>query len=212
VVTGIVMMLRGGNGREVIADIEDKIESINKNLPEGVKIEKFYDQSDLIERTTGTLTTNLFEGGFLVIVVLLLMLGELSGALIVAMVIPFSMLFAFIGMREFGLAANLMSLGAIDFGMVVDGSVVMVENIVRRLHSGDKNDDTDHLIIQAARQVMRPIFFGVLIILMVYVPIMTFSGTEGILYRPMAITVAAAVLGSLLLALTFVPAAASLVF
>ncbi|MDD4191617.1 MAG: CusA/CzcA family heavy metal efflux RND transporter [Mangrovibacterium sp.] len=212
VVTGIVMMLRGGNGREVIADIEDKIESINKNLPEGVSIEKFYDQSDLIKRTTGTLSTNLLEGGFLVIVVLLLMLGEWSGALIVALVIPFSMLFAFIGMREFGLAANLMSLGAIDFGMVVDGSVVMVENIVRRLQSGDKSETTDNLIIAAARQVMRPIFFGVLIILMVYVPIMTFSGTEGILYRPMAITVAAAVLGSLLLALAFVPAAASLVF
>lgn len=212
VVTGIVMMLRGGNGREVIADIEEKISSINKNLPEGVRIERFYDQSDLIERTTGTLTTNLVEGGFLVIVVLLLMLGEISGALIVAMVIPFSMLFAFIGMRQFGLAANLMSLGAIDFGMVVDGSVVMVENITRRLQSPGRDDTSDTTIIQAARQVVRPIFFGVLIILMVYVPIMTFSGTEGILYRPMAITVAAAVLGSLLLALVFVPAVASIVF
>lgn len=212
IVSGIVMMLRGGNGREVIADIEKRIESINKNLPEGVSIEKFYDQSDLIERTTGTLTTNLMEGGFLVIVILLLMLGELSGALIVALVIPFSMLFAFIGMRQFGLAANLMSLGAIDFGMVVDGSVVMVENISRQLQNRNKEDSSDTTIIRAAQQVGRPIFFGVLIILMVYVPIMTFSGTEGILYRPMAITVAAAVLGSLLLALVFVPAVASLVF
>ncbi|MBA4407840.1 MAG: CusA/CzcA family heavy metal efflux RND transporter [Bacteroidota bacterium] len=211
IVSGIVMMLRGGNGREVISDIEDKITEINKSLPEGVQIEKFYDQSDLIDRTTSTISTNLLEGGFLVIVVLLLLLGEISGALIVAAVIPFSMLFAFIGMREFGLAANLMSLGAIDFGMVVDGSVVMIENIVHRLqkHKGEKTDD---LIITASKHVVRPIFFGVLIILMVYVPIMTFSGMEGILYRPMAITVAAAVLGSLLLALIFVPAISSIIF
>jgi heavy metal efflux pump (cobalt-zinc-cadmium) len=211
IVSGIVMMLRGGNGREVIAGIEQKIQEINKSLPDGVHIEKFYDQSDLIDRTTETISTNLVEGGFLVIVVLLLLLGEISGALIVAMVIPFSMLFAFIGMREFGLAANLMSLGAIDFGMVVDGSVVMVENIVHRLQS-HKEEKTDDQIISAAKQVVRPIFFGVLIILMVYVPIMTFSGMEGILYRPMAITVAAAVLGSLLLALVFVPAISSLIF
>lgn len=211
IVSGIVMMLRGGNGREVISEIEDKIAGINKSLPEGVQIEKFYDQSDLIDRTTSTISTNLLEGGFLVIVVLLLLLGEISGALIVAMVIPFSMLFAFIGMREFGLAANLMSLGAIDFGMVVDGSVVMIENIVHRLQK-NKGEKVDDLVISASKQVVRPIFFGVLIILMVYVPIMTFSGMEGILYRPMAITVAAAVLGSLLLALIFVPAISSLVF
>ena len=177
-----------------------------------MSIEKFYDQSDLISRTTATISTNLVEGGFLVIVVLLLLLGELSGALIVAMVIPLSMLFAFIGMREFGLAANLMSLGAIDFGMVVDGSVVMVENIVHRLRGKDDSETKDEVIEKAAKQVVRPIFFGVLIILMVYVPIMTFSGMEGILFRPMAITVAAAVLGSLLLALVFIPAMSSLVF
>jgi heavy metal efflux system protein len=211
VVTGIVMMLRGGNGREVIKDIEEKIETINANLPPGVKIEKFYDQSDLISRTTKTLSTNLVEGGMLVIVILLLMLGEISGALIVAMVIPLSMLFAFIGMHEFGLAANLMSLGAIDFGMVVDGSVVMVENIVHRLQN-DKNADKAEVIKSAAQQVVRPIFFGVLIILMVYVPIMTFSGMEGIMFRPMAITVAAAVFGSLLLALIFVPAISAIIF
>lgn len=211
VVTGIVMMLRGGNGRKVIAAIEEKIEAINTNLPEGVNIEKFYDQSDLISRTTETISTNLIEGGFLVIVVLLLLLGEITGALIVAMVIPLSMLFAFIGMREFGLAANLMSLGAIDFGMIVDGSVVMVENIVHKLQT-DKSKNKDLVIQNAAQQVARPIFFGVLIILMVYVPIMTFSGMEGILFRPMAITVAAAVLGSLLLALIFIPAISSIIF
>lgn len=211
IVTGIVMMLRGGNGRKVISAIEDKINSINTNLPEGVKIEKFYDQSDLINRTTATISTNLMEGGFLVIVVLLLLLGEISGAIIVAMVIPLSMLFAFIGMREFGLAANLMSLGAIDFGMVVDGSVVMVENIVHGLQK-EKGENKNEIIRKAAQDVVRPIFFGVLIILMVYVPIMTFSGMEGILFRPMAITVAAAVLGSLLLALIFVPAISAIIF
>ena len=211
IVTGIVMMLRGGNGREVISEIENRIEQINKSLPEGVKIEKFYDQSDLIQRTTHTVSTNLIEGGFLVIVVLLLLLGEIKGALVVASVIPFSMLFAFIGMREFGLAANLMSLGAIDFGMVVDGSVVMVENIVHKLQE-NKSNKIMCTIRDAASEVARPIFFGVLIILMVYVPIMTFQGMEGILYRPMAITVAAAVLGSLLLALVYVPALSVIVF
>ncbi len=211
VVTGIIMMLRGYNGREVISDVEERIASINKGLPEGVHIDPFYDQSDLIDRTTNTLITNLVEGGFLVIVVLLALLGEIRGALIVASVIPLSMLFAFIGMREFGLAANLMSLGAIDFGMVVDGSVVMMENIVHRLQQNSKGSKIA-VIAAAAREVARPIFFGVLIILMVYVPIITFSGMEGILFRPMAITVATAVFGSLLLALIFVPAMSSIVF
>lgn len=212
VVTGIIMMLRGGNGREVISEITSKIETVNKSLPEGVSIEKFYDQSDLIGRTTKTISTNLMEGGFLVILVLLLMLGEFTGALIVAIVIPISMLFAFIGMWEFGLAANLMSLGAIDFGMVVDGSVVMVENIIHRLRDKKEEENPEEIITKAAKEVVRPIFFGVLIILMVYVPIMTFKGMEGILFRPMAITVAAAVLGSLILVLLLVPALSSLAF
>jgi len=211
VVTGIVMMLRGGNGREVIQEIEKRIEQVNKSLPKGVRIEKFYDQSDLINRTTHTVTTNLIEGGFLVIAVLLILLGEIKGALIVASVIPLSMLFAFIGMREFGLAANLMSLGAIDFGMIVDGSVVMVENIIHKLQE-NKNQKIYCTIRESAQEVARPIFFGVLIILMVYVPIMTFEGIEGIMYRPMAITVAAAVLGSLILALVLIPALSYIVF
>ncbi len=212
VVTGIVMMLRGENGREVIRRVEAKIAEINPRLPPGVRIEKFYDQSDLIERTTGTIKENLLEGGFLVIAILLLLLGEIKGALIVASVIPLSMLFAFIGMRAFGLAANLMSLGAIDFGMIVDGSVVMVENMVHRLEKDQGGRKRLVLLRQAAHEVARPIFFGVLIILMVYVPIATFRGMEGILYRPMAITVASAVFGSLLLALVYVPAIATLVF
>ncbi|WP_020403589.1 efflux RND transporter permease subunit [Gracilimonas tropica] len=212
IVTGIVMMLRGGNGREVIADIDQKIDEVNKSLPEGVYIEKFYDQSDLVDRTTDTIVTNLVEGGFFVIAVLLLLLGEISGALIVASVIPLSMLFAFIGMDQLGLAANLMSLGAIDFGMVVDGSVVMVENIVHRLNHEDPKKSKIVVIREAAHEVARPIFFGVLIILMVYVPVMTFSGMEGILYRPMAITVATAVFGSLILALVYIPAMSAMIF
>lgn len=211
VVTGIVMMLRGENGREVIRRVEEKIVEINPRLPPGVRIEKFYDQSDLIQRTTGTIKENLLEGGFLVIAILLLLLGEIKGALIVASVIPLSMLFAFIGMRAFGLAANLMSLGAIDFGMIVDGSVVMVEHIVHRLEQDRERRSRLALMRQAAHEVARPIFFGVLIILMVYVPIVTFRGMEGILYRPMAITVVSAVFGSLLLALVYVPAVATLV-
>lgn len=209
IVTGIVMMLRGGNGQEVIDAINERIVDVNKSLPDGVTIEKFYDQSELIERTTSTITINLLEGGFFVIAVLLLLLGEIRGAFIVASVIPFSMLFAFIGMKEFGLAANLMSLGAIDFGMVVDGSVVMIENII---HKMQKDKDDPDVIMKAAKEVARPIFFGVLIILMVYVPIMTFEGMEGILYRPMAITVAAAVFGSLILALVYVPAMSAIIF
>ncbi len=212
IVTGIVMMLRGGNGREVIGAIEDKIARINYGLPEGVRIEKFYDQSDLVDRTTHTVQTNLLEGGFFVIAVLLLLLGEIKGALIVASVIPLSMLFAFIGMREFGLAANLMSLGAIDFGMVVDGSVVMIENMVHRLEEDGGRHPRLLVIRNAAHEVSRPIFFGVLIILMVYVPVATFQGMEGILFRPMAITVATAVFGSLILALVYVPAVAAIVF
>ena len=212
IVTGIVMMLRGGNGRKVIQDMDQKIDEVNKSLPKGVTIEKFYDQSDLVDRTTDTIITNLVEGGFFVIAVLLLLLGEITGALIVAAVIPLSMLFAFIGMGQLGLAANLMSLGAIDFGMVVDGSVVMVENIVEKLNSDKSKKSKLRIIREAAHEVARPIFFGVLIILMVYVPVMTFSGMEGILFRPMAITVGAAVLGSLILALVYVPAISALVF
>ncbi len=209
IVTGIVMMLRGENGRKVIQSIETKIAEVNQSLPDGVKIEKFYDQSDLISRTTNTLSKNLIEGGLLVIIVLLILLGDFRGALIVALVIPLSMLFAFIGMKELGLAANLMSLGAIDFGMIVDGSVVMIENII---HRRQKEPDVpkNKLVISAAKEVAKPIFFGVLIILVVYIPVMTFSGMEGILYRPMAITVSLAVFGSLLLALVFIPAMMSI--
>lgn len=211
VVTGIVMMLRGGNGKQVIESIDEQIERINMGLPEGVRVESFYNQSDMVDRTTRTLSVNLLEGGLLVIVVLLVLLGDVRGALIVASVIPGSMLFAFIGMREFGLAANLMSLGAIDFGMIVDGSVVMVENIAHRFEKEGRSTPLETMMA-AAHEVVRPIFFGVLIILMVYLPVMTFSGIEGVLFRPMAITVATAVFGSLILTLVYIPAIASFVY
>ncbi len=211
VVTGIVMMLRGGNGKQVIEAIDEQIERINQGLPEGVVVESFYNQAEMVDRTTRTLSVNLIEGGLLVIAVLLFMLGDIRGALIVASVIPGSMLFAFMGMREFGLAANLMSLGAIDFGMIVDGSVVMVENIAHRFEKEGSANPLETMM-SAAHEVVRPIFFGVLIILMVYIPVMTFSGIEGILFRPMAITVATAVLGSLILTLVYIPAIASFVY
>ncbi|MDW8019450.1 MAG: CusA/CzcA family heavy metal efflux RND transporter [Chloroherpetonaceae bacterium] len=209
IVTGIVMMRRGENSRAVIERIKEKVAALNSALePQGVKIESFYDQTELVRRTIRTVITNLTEGGLLVVLVLVTLLGNLRAALIVAAVIPLSMLCTFIGMNWLGLSANLMSLGAIDFGMVVDGSVVMMENIVRRIH---RKPDEPRLqaILESAKEVSRPIFFGVLIIMMVYVPILSLQGMEGKLFAPMAFAVGFAVLGSLFLALTFVPLASS---
>ncbi len=209
-VTGIVMMMRGENSRAVIARIQEKIDALNRTLSsQGIYIESFYDQTELVQRTIRTVVTNLTEGGLLVVLVLVTLLGNLRAALIVAAVIPLSMLCTFIGMNGLGLSANLMSLGAIDFGMVVDGSVVMMENIVRRLHH-KPHEERLQAILESAKEVARPIFFGVLIIVMVYVPILSLQGMEGKLFAPMALAVGFAVLGSLCLALTFVPMAASL--
>jgi cobalt-zinc-cadmium resistance protein CzcA len=219
VVSGLVLMLRGENGREVVNRVKQEVEEINRSLPEGVRVRPYYDQTDLVEGTLGTVRTNLLEGGFLVIAVLLLFLGNVRAALIVALTIPFSLLFAFLGMRWLGLSANLMSLGAIDFGMIVDGSVVMAEHYVKTLHQDEEEGrlPTDRggmarRLIEAGREVGRPIAFGVLIIMLVYVPIATLQGLEGRMFRPMAITVAIALFGSLVLALTWVPAAASFAF
>ncbi|MFQ3599113.1 MAG: CusA/CzcA family heavy metal efflux RND transporter [Chloroherpetonaceae bacterium] len=210
IVTGIVMMMRGENSRAVIERIQEKIDALNRTLsPQGIRIESFYDQTELVQRTIRTVVTNLTEGGLLVVLVLVTLLGNLRAALIVAAVIPLSMLCTFIGMNGLGLSANLMSLGAIDFGMVVDGSVVMMENIVRHLHH-KPNEERMQAILESAKEVARPIFFGVLIIMMVYVPILSLQGMEGKLFAPMAFAVGFAVLGSLVLALTFVPMAASL--
>ncbi len=211
-VAGMIIMLKGENGKNVIARAKDRIDQISKSLPAGIRINPFYDQSTVIDRTIRTVRNNLFEGGLLVIGVLFLFLGNIRGALIVAMVIPLSMLVSFIGMATFGVSANLMSLGAIDFGLIVDGAVVMMENFVRRLHGGQHSKKPREEIRQAAKEVARPITFGIAIIIAVYLPIFTLEGLEGRMFRPMAITVCSAILGSLILALTVVPAAAALAF
>ena len=210
VVTGIIMMLKGENSREVILRIEEKVAEVNKSLPPGVEIESFYDQTELVNNTIRTVQTNLIEGGLLVIAVLFFFLGNWRAALIVAIVIPLSMLFTFIGMDYLGLSANLMSLGAIDFGMIVDGAVVLVENSVRRMNQkGTEIKDRVAVIAQSAKEVGRPIVFGILIIIMVYVPILTFEGMEGKMFAPMAFAVGFALLGSLILSFTYVPVASS---
>jgi cobalt-zinc-cadmium resistance protein CzcA len=218
-VTGIVIMLRGENGRQVVRRVRDRVIEINRALPAGVRVESYYDQTDLVAGTLRTVSINLIEGGFLVIAILLVFLGNVRAALIVAATIPLSMLFAFLGMRWLGLSANLMSLGAIDFGMIVDGSVVMAEQFVRTLHADEEAGRSARGVTalaarlrEAAGEVARPIAFGVLIIMLVYVPILSLQGLEARMFRPMAITVALAVFGSLLLALAFVPAASMLVF
>jgi cobalt-zinc-cadmium resistance protein CzcA len=219
VVSGIVMMLRGENGREVVERVRARVEDINRSLPPGVKVIPYYDQTDLVAGTLRTVRTNLVEGGLLVIAVLLLFLGNVRAALLVAVTIPLSLLCAFLGMRWLGLSANLMSLGAIDFGMIVDGSVVMTEHFVRTLHGDEEagklpstREGMAARLVSAAREVARPIAFGVLIIMLVYVPILSLQGLEARMFRPMAITVAIALFGSLLLALCFIPAASTWVF
>ncbi len=213
VVTGVVMMLMGENSRVVSGRVHAKLEEIKASLPKGVTVETYYDRTTLVQRTIRTVSTNLVEGGVLVIAVLLLLLGNVRGGLIVASAIPLSMLFAFTGMLRAGISGNLMSLGAIDFGLIVDGSVVMIENIVRRLGQGRQPGvSRQEAILGAGREVARPIFFAVLIIILVYLPIVTLEGVEGKMFRPMAWTVVLALIGSLILALTLMPALASLLF
>ena len=211
-VTGVVMMLMGENSRVVAARVRDALEGIKSSLPEGVTVETYYDRTQLVQKTIGTVTKNLIEGGILVIAVLLLLLGNVRGGLIVAAAIPLSMLFAFTGMVEAGLSGNLMSLGAIDFGLIVDGSVVMIENIVRRLGEAKGSVSREEVVREAGKEVARPIFFAVLIIIIVYLPILTLQGVEGKMFRPMALTVVFALVGSLILALTLMPVLASLAF
>jgi cobalt-zinc-cadmium resistance protein CzcA len=210
-VTGIVMMLLGENSRTVVERVKERMAEIEPTLPEGVTVEVFYDRADLIKRTIGTVEKNLVEGGLLVVGVLLLTLGNLRGGLIVATAIPLSMLFAFIGMRAAGVSGNLMSLGAIDFGLLVDGSVVMIENIVRVVgHRRKQGLPVDRgTVLEAAREVGRPIVFAVGIIILVYLPLLTLTGIEGKMFRPMALTVVFALLGSLVLALTLMPVLAT---
>ena len=212
-VSGMVIMLRGENGQKIIHDIKEKIASLK--LPDGAKIVPFYDQSDVIDATTHTVEHNLLEAAVLVIVILLIFLGDWRAALVVAVTIPLSLLFGFLGMGIFGISVNLMSLGAIDFGTIVDGSVVMVENCMHRLESGMREGDGEdgtglngrlfEIVRSAAGEVARPIIFGVLIIISVYLPILTLQSLEGRMFRPMAVTVVSALVGSLLLALFVVP-------
>ncbi|MGE3277380.1 MAG: efflux RND transporter permease subunit, partial [Vicinamibacterales bacterium] len=213
VVTGVVMMLMGENSRVVSQRVDEALARIAESLPEGVTVDTYYDRTDLVARTIATVEKNLVEGGVLVVAVLLLLLGNVRGGLIVASAIPLSMLFAFTGMVQAGLSGNLMSLGAIDFGLIVDGSVVMIENIVRRLGEARRpGTSRDEIIREAGREVARPVFFAVLIIILVYVPILSLQGVEGKMFRPMALTVIMALIGSLVLALTLMPVLASLLF
>ncbi len=202
-VSGMVIILRGENGQKIIKEIKAKIAGLK--LPNGAKIIPFYDQSDVINATTATVRRNLIEAAVLVIVILLIFLGDWRAALVVAVTIPLSLLFGFIGMDLFGISVNLMSLGAIDFGTIVDGSVVMTENCLHRLENGGAGRPLLDVVRDAAHEVSRPIIFGVLIIIAVYLPVLTLQSLEGRMFRPMAVTVVSALAGSLLLALFVVP-------
>jgi cobalt-zinc-cadmium resistance protein CzcA len=215
-VAGMVIMLKGENGKDVATRVKDRIVQIQKALPAGMRIEPFYDQSAVIDRTSHTVARNLIEGSILVIAVLFFFLRDVRASLITASVIPLAMLAGFFGMRVFGVSANLMSLGAIDFGLIVDGAVVMMENFIRRRAEQDAPTEADladpasrrrRFFTDAATDVARPVLFGVLIIIAVYVPVFTLEGLEGKMFRPMAITVCAALLGALILSLTYVPVA-----
>jgi cobalt-zinc-cadmium resistance protein CzcA len=211
-VSGMVIILRGEDGESIIREIKARIASLR--LPGGASIVPFYDQSDVIHATTRTVTHNLLEAAVLVMVILLVFLGDWRLSLVVAFTIPLSLLFGFLGMDLFGISVNLMSLGAIDFGTIVDGSVVMAENSLHRLQQTAAREDGGGNVLEvvrhAAHEVARPIVFGVLIIVSVYLPILTLQSLEGRMFRPMAVTVVSALLGSLLLALFIVPALSSL--
>jgi cobalt-zinc-cadmium resistance protein CzcA len=205
IVVGVAMMLLGENSRTVADRVKGSLAEIQKTLPPGVRIQTLTDRKDLVNRTIHTVSRNLIEGGLLVIAVLLLLLGSLRAGLVVSLAIPFSMLVAVTGMVTAKISGNLMSLGAIDFGLIVDGSVVIIENILRRLHHRKPEEEPGEIIRSAAREVAKPIFFGVAIIFLVYVPILRLGGVEGKLFKPMAATVLFALLASLVIALTLMP-------
>ena len=205
--SGMIVMLKGANGKDVVTRVQARIAEIRRLLPTGVTINAFYNQGEVVDRTTNTVFRNLLEGGLLVTLILFLFLRNLRASLITASVIPLSLLFAFLLMKRFGYSANLMSLGALDFGLIVDASVVMVENFVRRLGlaGSTTSEQRRDILRRAAFEVGRPIVFGVCIIIAVYLPIFSLQGLEGRMFTPMAFTVCVAVLGSLLIALTYVP-------
>ena len=210
-VLGLGFMLMGENSHEVTWALKKKLEEIKATLPSGMQIHTVYDRTELIDHVIDTVQKNLFEGGLLVVAVLFIFLGNLRAGLIVALAIPLSMLFAFSGMLQFGISASLLSLGAIDFGLVVDSSVVMVENCVRHIAHGDnRRRSMLEVVRDAAVEVRKPTMFGELIIMIVYLPILTLEGIEGKLFRPMALTVILALAGSMVLSLTLMPVLASL--
>lgn len=210
VVLGLGYMLMGENSYRVTSRMREQFEKIEESLPTGVRMEIVYDRTELIDRVIRTVKNNLCEGAYLVVVILFLLLGNLRAGLIVAVAIPLSMLFAFSGMLYFGIAASLLSLGALDFGLVVDSSVVMIENVIRRLSHADPKHSRLDLVRLACIEVAKPSVFGVMIIMIVYLPILTLEGVEGKMFRPMALTVVFALLGSLILSLTLVPVLASM--
>ncbi|MBE7635011.1 CusA/CzcA family heavy metal efflux RND transporter [Tenacibaculum finnmarkense genomovar ulcerans] len=210
VVGGIVMMLKGANSSKVIKRVKDRVAQIQKSLPEGVIIQPFLDRTKLVDKAISTVATNLIEGALIVILILVLLLGNLRAGLIVASVIPLAMLFAIILMNLFGVSGNLMSLGAIDFGIIVDGSVIIVEATLHYLvlkKSGKKltQSEMDEEVYQSASKIRTSAAFGEIIILIVYLPILALVGIEGKMFKPMAITVSFAILGAFILSLTYVP-------
>ncbi|VCU69112.1 Cobalt-zinc-cadmium resistance protein CzcA [Pigmentiphaga humi] len=216
-VIGTVFMLIGENSREVARAAHARLAQVNRTLPPGVKAVTIYDRTDLVDKAIATVKKNLLEGAILVIAVLFLFLGNLRAAVITALVIPLSMLFTFTGMVGYKVSANLMSLGALDFGIIVDGAVVIVENCVRRLahaqaHAGRPLTRAERFeeVYAAAREARRPLIYGQLIIMIVYLPIFALTGVEGRMFHPMATTVVLALLGAMILSVTFVPAAVAL--
>ena len=226
VVAGIAIMLKGENFQEVIKKVKDRIAQIQKSLPEGVVIEPFIDRTNLVDRVEGTIARNLVEGGLIVIFVLAIFLGNWRAGLVVASVIPLSMLFAFGMMKTFGIDGNLMSLGAVDFGMIVDSAVIIVETVVTHVNRGEfahatigaacregyclSQKEMDEEVHFSASRIRQSAAFGEIIIMIVYVPMMTLVGIEGKMFRPMALTVFFAILGAFILSLTYVPMASSL--
>ncbi len=214
----IVMMLKGANGRDVARAVDHKIREIREQLPPDVRLTTTYDRSHLVDDVLGTVRTSLLEGAALVVVVLVLVLGNVRGAVVVAVAIPLAMLAAVTGMNHFGISGNLMSLGAIDFGLIVDGAVVMVENAVRRVSQAREHAkrtltraEVRHTVWEATREVAKPTAFAVTIITVVYLPILALEGIEGKMFKPMAFTVVFALLSALALTLTLVPVLTSLV-
>lgn len=209
---GIVLLIKGGNSRNVVEKVKDKVKEVNKTLPEGVKLVPFYDRAELVKKALSTITGAIGEGVFFIILVLFIFLGNVRSALAVTLSLPLTMLFTFIIMRQMGLTANLMSLGglAIAIGMVVDGAVVIVENIYRHL-SERKGEHFIHVVAEASKEVLRPVFFGVLIITVVFLPLFTLQGVEGKMFTPLAITITIALIGSLLISILVVPVISSFI-